>query len=412
MNSTQNSRAFAADGQKGPRYVRALDSAVFASEAGNFRRWPSRLGCWILVAVCCLLRISEMKLDALPFEAEGSVTFIQFRDGGERSRSQVNFRILVDGCKYSLRMTQQPNKRTYDYQDVVYDGTNLYYLISVASSVPALLKKAPRNVTNLNAAATFIYQEPILHNALAHQAGPLWLALASGWYLASLTNSIVEGVLSWDASGLVAPDTIRMQKAEWRCQRQFPNLPESVVFFDNGGIPHVWTNMPPYNNGFTSAVYTVSRFAEVESVAFPRESTLLVYFPKTGGRRETELTLLSRYEIRVDDIRLVRDVRILPPELPGAATMIDARFYDKAGNVPFRRVTNWPRTESTVSSPEYQNALRARRAEIARRGELLRGSGAGRRARGVVSVLFCVTTLLAILLLRWFWGKSGHLTTN
>jgi hypothetical protein len=382
----------------GPTTLR-VDPFPFLARHGRSYRRLSGPWSWVLVAACCMLQTSGVNLQALEFKAEGSVTYSPIVDGREHANPPVNFRMLVDGPRYSLRITQEP-KRSYDYQDVAYDGSNLFYLISLATSIPALLKKAPVGVSNLNTTAAFIYDGPILHNALAHEAGPLWLALASGSYFSSLTNSRIEGVLCVDSSGVVSPDTIRIQDAQWTCQRQFPHLPEKVVFFDSGGIPGRWTNGVPYNNGFTSAVYIVRTFMQVDGVAFPQQAALLTYSPMKAGRRNTDLIVSARYDIHFDEIHLVRDVPVVPPDMPSGATLIDARFYDKAGNVAFMRAAKWPRKEATLSTPEYRKGVWLRRAEVARRRELLRAPESTRSARRLVMALFCITSLSAVFALH------------
>ena len=265
------------------------------------------------------------------------------------------FHLSVDDCRYSLRFTPV-TKAHYDYKDVVYDGTNVYFLISYQNSGDAF-PRPPNGGIAANVANAFVDKGPVFRQPSVHEAGPIWLALASACYLRNTSNDMMEAVLAFDDAGPVSPGNVRIQKTRIDLQPEFPNLPIKAVFFDNGKLPNGWTYPVPYNLGFTSAIYEVQGFKSFSGFQFPAESTLKVYYHKQGGRTNTDLRLAVQYMITVSDVTLSTDVSVSQPIIPGPSTLIDNRLHAAAGSVPFRRITSWPSEQDLTNSTEYKHAL-------------------------------------------------------
>jgi beta-lactamase regulating signal transducer with metallopeptidase domain len=296
------------------------------------------------------------------FNAEGTISYINFNEGKSNLVSTFKYAIYVADSTYSLVLTPA-SKSVFDGRRIVYDGTNLYCLESYESSMPERRLKNPRLGTNSNIASGYISQGPILHHGVFHDTGPLWLALASASYFQRRTNDIVESVLSFDFAGVVTPSTLRMQKANWICQDDFPRLPKKVVYFDSGRMPNGKPNLlAPYQVGYTSAVYEVKEFTKLSDCIFPGRSTLEVYFPKQKGEVNTDLRLAALYEVTVSKVVLNTTRTIAPPAMPGTTYVMDGRFHSVVGNLTYPSATSWISSEEVKSSSLYSNALRIPRA--------------------------------------------------
>jgi len=305
-------------------------------------------------------------LVARNFDAEGTITYSNFNDGKSNFISRCKFTIYVADPQYSLRIVP-PTNSVFDYREIVYDGTNLFLIESFESTMPERIQKfkikGDGGRIKPNIATATISRGPILHNGVVHDTGPIWLALASGWYFASRTNNTIESVLSFDFPGIVTPDTLRFQKAEWLCQSEFPYLPEKVIFFDSGKLPNGDPHfLLPYRVGYTSAVYEVKEFKNFDGTLFPKTGLLQLYYPKRGGKVNTDLRLAALYEVNLENAKFASDRTIVAPSMPGATYVMDYRFAETAGKLTFRGATGWPSEEVVKSSKEYKNGLQIPRS--------------------------------------------------
>jgi hypothetical protein len=113
------------------------------------------------------------------------------------------------------------------------------------------------------------------HFTGGEQISILWLAYASGCYLGSRTNRLVEPVY-WFGGRYFFNRRLELP-ADWVIAQFPPRLPARVVYFDDGfvrgadgtGAPRIVPYPKPYANGYTNAVYEVVSFLEVGPYKIP-----------------------------------------------------------------------------------------------------------------------------------------------
>jgi len=362
-----------------------------------------------LMIVCCSAGGRGYALEHRPFEVEGLVTFTQCSPRETNVIRRVGFHLFVEERRYGLRFTS-PTNSSFDYQEVAYDGTNLYYVLSFESQVPEMMRGLPRGVTNANVGNAFLYRGPILHNFFAHEAGPIWLALGSGYYFAGVTNNRAEAVLSFDSSGLVTPENVRTQSVEFRLQSGFPCLPERVVFFESGTLANGWTNPPPYHQGFTSVVYEVVQARHFNGIIFPGRSILKAYYMKPGAKANTDLHLALVYDIEVTSVRFPKSVSFAQPRIPVPSTLVDTRFSEIAGSLALGDVATWPSEENVLASAEYQRGVLNKQAHQLRQQAQASAAGGKRSTIRRLSILFGLVVVSAFCCWALFIKRNQNTT--
>ena len=279
--------------------------------------------------------------NGVEFEIKGTASMTGFTPEGKVDGVQVlNFSLQVSNSLYKVRLTGFP-ENFIDYRESAYDGQYLYLIDSLAGSIAAA-KTAGKQLAGKNTATGWIYKDQhVVRDVIGSQMGPIWLMFASGEYFKSLTNNLVEPavVLGLYIPSLSVTRQIR-PRALWHLQEDPPNFPVEVSYFDDGTIylpppRKPIKRLPPYENGFTNAIFKVINFTNVGGLQIPNVGVLETFHPRDGLTGTGELYCASRYEISVKSVKLGLPPTVFRPEFPGVTAISDVRFYDRAAAVTY-----------------------------------------------------------------------------
>lgn len=358
MNTVNLSRSPAA-GDLIPCPETRLDG--FAWPATNVRDGFGRLLVAAIGAalVVGLLLLWAMPASCQPYEVQGIVSFESDRAPHE---PLVSFTLTVNGRAWFVRTTT-PDKRLSDYEEAYFDGTNVFHLSSMATAVKNM--RANGEEAGANVANAAVDNTAFLHSAFAHYIAPACFAYASGAYLDGVTDQMVEPIWYWPLStGVYSLENRVTVKAQVERHPTAPRLPTRVVFFDEGLKRHPsWKSakpvrrQPPYDRGFTNAIYSAGTFTNLGGVALPTSAVLEVFAPKDEvfsqqqpGTNPSDLLSHSRYRITLTNATLRVTQALTPPKFPGVTYVSDSRFVGEAGVGTYFSATNFLGPEHFTNS--------------------------------------------------------------
>lgn len=284
--------------------------------------------------------ISTMAFGAVAYEYEATGTFEGSRplaDGKIAKQQKQWFHICVRGCQWQVRVVPEdagPGFEFLDYLESGFDGHDLRTLVSLKANAPGK-DRWGGNVTH----------EPVPLLAIEPHVPVIWLALASTCYLDRAGTSSLVAVYS--ASVARAPVAVKVMRKD-----EPPRLPEKIFFLSDGydrrvGQPRKWP--PPYDKGFTNAIYEATAFTNIAGLNLPLHFTVRVLRPGPRGL-ETDI----EYYGDVDNIRPTCALKEFGPIMPsGASAQIsDFRFVsaDALSKHPFRY-----RTDRWLGEAEVEN---------------------------------------------------------
>jgi hypothetical protein len=238
----------------------------------SFRNVASLLHAAVILG--CIFELSVQIANGIEFEIKGTASMTGFTPEGKLDGTQtLNFSLQVSNSLYKVRLTGFP-ENFIDYRESAYDGQNLYLIDSLAGSIAAA--KAAGKRVGANTATGWIYKDQhVVLDIIGSQMGPIWLMFASGEYFKSLTNNLVEPAV---VLGLYVPSiSVTRQirpRASWRLQENPPYFPVEVSYFDDGMVylpppQKPIKRLPPYENGFTNAIFKVNNFTNVGGASNP-----------------------------------------------------------------------------------------------------------------------------------------------
>jgi hypothetical protein len=308
-------------------------------------------------------------LQAQRYEVEGHVTYWNFQNSRDRSSREpdVHFRLSVDGRRWFVHTTTD-SKELYDYVEAAYDESWLYCVRNMMTAV-----RKNRNETGsagANVATASIGRGEILHDPFAPTISPIWLAFASGAYFDRTTNGMAEPAIDYSAENFYSTRDPFRQMLRLTRHASFPKLPEEVTYFDDG-FEHFRGSLqrrpPPYDAGFTNAIYQVLRWTNVGELALPAMSRLDIFAPKDAvhapkhpGKTNTVLILQQRYLMSLTASRQNLTTAVFRPTLPGVTAVCDARFYDEVPVLQsYFASKDWLSAEAVTNSPGFKALARA-----------------------------------------------------
>jgi len=270
------------------------------------------------------------------FLAEGSVDYYNFLTAEDlkAGRSEftrvasntVSFSVAVSNSCYLLRLVPT-TEGAIQYQEAGFDGQTLYYVLQM----PPFRGPKPPGVQNeLNVANAWIFdQQRVVYSVFAHHMAPVWLMFASGDYLRTVTNGLVEPPVT---IGLFEnldyfPRPFKIP-AQWSLQQAFPFLPLRVTCQDDGETKTEppFQNVkrtPPFDAGFTNIVFQVTGTRKFDAAEVPCSGDVDTYGPCPGGK--PKLFHYRRYHLALTKWSSTIPPTTFRPKLPGLTTISDAR---------------------------------------------------------------------------------------
>ena len=298
---------------------------------------------------------------------------INVYDEGGRVRSSLpcDFSVIVDDCTWRIR-TQFPetNILELDYCESGTDGISVYVL---KSFVPSVTNKTTKHVTRVNGkrvveerVGTWPKAEGHVYLGVAPKpdesfSAPIWLAMASRCVINTNQTGRLPQVWPFDDHELLAQEF--SLQVQWQILSANGNFPERIVFFSDGnyygrrsGESIIIRAPPPYDQGYTNAIYFVKSITNLGGVSFPKEFALLRYKPKFGGNSTNDLVLLTEYASTVEHLEEFHGGKPLLPEVPPSVAIVDNRFFSELGQsvVYLSTRQGWLTTEEVRKLPNYK----------------------------------------------------------
>jgi hypothetical protein len=344
-----------------------------------------------LYAVWALSLCSAVAGMSANFGVQGTITFSQPRRPEQADRVAA-FSLRVGGDKWFIRLDPR-TEQGFDYVEAGSDGSTVYCVTHMETSANREMARRPELKATLSTSTAWVCRGQILHVPTIDCVNPAWLAYASGAYFRSRTNHMTEPVILHNVGGVDYDNTSDfLQQTEWSLNDAFPFSPRRVVYLSDGLIrvrgKTLGARPPPYDAGYTNAVFEVVAFTNAAGVSIPLVATLTVYSPGDG-----QLEVNHEYVIRTIGVDVAASEGRYLPELPARCVVSDARAQDEVGVVVYKSSgRGWPTLQRLKSSAAYGHA-RDRTAVETLPPEP--------RRRAIAMAALALTALVGPLLLIW-----------
>ncbi len=186
-----------------------------------------------------------------------------------------------------------------------------------------------------------------------------------------------------------------------------PRLPARAVFLSDGVIDstrrsaRVLRYPPPFDKGFTNAVYSVTRSTNRNGMVLPLAAEVVVYLGRPEARSDAEVQPAYVFSFAVTNLEEATAPRTFQPALPGLTLVSDERFATDT-NLALRQLlyttTRWRELNEVSNSREYQEARESAR-RLAAQAATARTRNRGASLVGMVLVSAAVVAPLVVVCL-------------
>ncbi len=242
---------------------------------------------------------ATVEADAHEYELEGRLTAsLHLAQGGSRAFDSARFHIYVKDCAWLMRATLEAGGTAgslVERWDCGFDG-------EARRSVATY--RSPQNGDNWLGA---VDPEQVPTSPLMPHLGVAWFATASSCYLNSAAGTLLP-------PHSATPVHVREQVIIRRNEVE-PQLPRYVAFLSDG-YDHRFDGTaakfpPPFDKGFTNAIFEVLRFTNVAGLELPAAFSLRSFQPGPSG-----LESLFECAGEVEQVRAECSLRSFLPEIP------------------------------------------------------------------------------------------------
>jgi len=326
-----------------------------------------------------------------------------YEAGSKKTGGQ--FKVIVSDCSWIIR-TKRDDETAVDYFEAggKWGESSIYFLSSFTNSYSKLLesKATGSDETDGVVGVGRIYAGEVPHINESESLSILWLAYASRCYLDKNENKLLEPV-NWFGGqqffdkGLFLPATVlRFENLK--------GLPEKVVYYNdgffrgiNGGTGEAVIRKldPPFDGGYTNAIYSVIEKVNSGAVVVPKTFTFTTFRPAPGGAGSNNVTSVKRYAFYADNL-YDTNVEIVAyyPILHGKTSISDRRGVSSNSTV-LEYQANQSFVEAAKASKK--NSTRIPSQIIADDSS---GKTAAKPRFVFIGTLFLVTGLFLILILK------------
>ena len=332
------------------------------------------------------LLLSARAAVAYEYEATGTLDGVRFLfERKPESIAPVSFHVYVRDCKWLIRARAKGDSVE---SEIGFDGTHQY-------NYGVYLKALPGE----DSWSGGVRPEGVPFFGPIPSIPIIWLALADSCYLEKGARSMVPPY---------SEDMPRMQLVIHAVRRQSaPRLLEEMVFVDDGydrtGI-ELRKRRPPYDKGFTRAVFSAGTFTNIGGCELPLAFSLRVFRPSRAGGSADDLDLMFQYEGHIKDVGSTCSIGAFAPQVPTAAGGVirDFRFAlpEALDPQPFTYgASNWLSVDEVRQLPGFAEYLRMQpllknNVAVALTPAVMTGSVA--RRRGVLVALCALAVISAV----------------
>ena len=217
------------------------------------------------------------------------------------------FLVCVKDCWWFIRTEQsEPGKLAGARETGSTNGHEIFDLFIPAA--PALAqqkdsnpKSGPRPPQRLHGEGTVVSNAvPASCDESDLFTSHLWLMCASSCFFRAQTNREIPPL--YDINACVLHDNNLTMEAQWDLSKHSPALPAFVAYMNTRGYPtfdkagqRTYIPLPPpYNRGFTNAVYAIVGVTNLNGLALPTGFTFQRFEPANAGRRKEDLRVVVR----------------------------------------------------------------------------------------------------------------------
>ena len=262
-----------------------------------------------------------------------------------------------------------------DYEEIGTDGTNIFSVISTESRFLRASQSGHPVVNNSQGA---IRRGPVPHEGAHSHVGMLWLALASNHYIQTNGTDLLPPITLAEMNSDILLYFGFRQRAIVEAWNSLELRPKRVVWFHDGIIRY-WESVnfswvskhiekkwkPPYDSGFTNAVFEASQPMQLEQFSLPTRLDYWVYSPRPMGTTNTDLITPQHHWLQVTNASLRTLGTSCVPQKPlGIMLVNDERFAAQEGkfiSVNYAQTNNWIGDDEAIqyiSDPLIQKRIR------------------------------------------------------
>jgi hypothetical protein len=292
---------------------------------------------------------------------QGAAKMSMYLHGRTQEQAVAYFSMSVSGCKWLVRLRRDHGTNAAnapDYLEGAFDQSAVYYLCNIKTAVERQRGQGSKlNAPNI--AYGQAYNGEVFYHRMAPEITPIWLAYGSACYWNNRVTNLVEPGMLFDGTGVYyGPPRHPRLRAEWTLSNSEPRVPIKVVYFSEGFVQAPTGGVvrlpPPYDRGFTNAVYQVDSFANLDNgLRMPASSSLKVFEIKQDGKTSGDLRLFVEYHMRLTNAARMTGQMAFQPAIPGVTLLQDARH----GLLNYYATNRWP-TKIELKEGTYFAALR------------------------------------------------------
>ncbi len=319
-------------------------------------------------ALYCILALASSSKGAI--RIDGSILLRGYTPLGEcfveRSRT---FDLVLEGCSWQVRLADTSTNRHADllFWNIFSDGQDVFYLEQYDPVPRARTVFDPQTNQTLKkhvALSPNAYVDPgCFPHHRSTLAAPLFLAYGSGCHLA--TNSTGRLRQTWEFDDENLEYTTFTLAAEWILTKSSPHFAERVVYHCDGkyhanskGKSVVVEAAPPYNHGWTNAVYEVLSMTNLAGFPVPHRARFTRFAPRPEGTKASDLIILTTIDIETKNLSSTDQAPALPAIEPGLLVN-DNRFRPEIQSpIAYQSDGGWLTARQVRKLPDFAPQFR------------------------------------------------------
>lgn len=362
-----------------------------------------------------LIGFSVARVEAYEYEVEGTLQVNRPFVKGVSSKAPHSFKVYVRDCQWLIHLSTEGEMSKY--LEAAFDGQTMYKsglldeeiirkLRPIGTDTNSISAQAPPKLDMWGGSVSSEMVPAFGHNP---EIPVIWLALASSCYLRTADDRLIPPY---------SADIVRIPlHANLIRSSGYMGLPERIVFMDGGfdsRFGQLKRRSPPYDEGFTNAIYSVEGVVAIGSKSLPGTFHLSTFRPAPSkGNKAIELD--SRYDGTVVRATPACSLTSFAPRILSEGRVADARFASasNAVNRSFTyRTSRWLNKAEVEMLPgfdRYQQLVTAARGQLP--VAVVKSGAASATSRWRRSMLIALIALNSLIVL-FFWSRSAKRNPN
>lgn len=298
-----------------------------------------------LILITTILVCTREETEAYEYEVGGELNVKQYLAGGKvQEVGRIPFQLYVRDCSWLVRVTSSKPLESGRSWETSCDGKYMYYFGQ-----------------NRDAQDKVDWGGAVEPQGVPF-AGPIpsmpviWLALADACFFDQNSSSMSPPYSTAVLRTPFAINVVRMQLP--------PRLAKAITFMDDGyNRRNGQTNIkwpPPFDQGFTNAIYSASGFKNVGGLELPLEFNLTVLRPVLKSSSVDKLELDCQYQGHISYVNVGCSISNFAPDIPSGSVgeISDKRFALPTALVPIPfsyQASKWLSEQEVRKLPRFAN---------------------------------------------------------